>query len=481
MEDFFTLTNATCLFSALLIGWCCIPKRHKAPNNTIGTAPSPPFVPYYIPVIGSAFSLLRYGILPFLRQERQNIKGDETPIVTVLVGGKRMNFIVDPEAFDSAFRYSTKYLSMGPVISDFAMSFFGFGRDGLETTIRSHDGLRPLLDHLLKSEGLTKVTTTVQLSMDRHLQTIVSEKQSISMDLMTFARAVLFRSTLDSVISPTVSHSEFLPAYEIFERAMLPAFANLPIQYVAPKSFHARKQLLQWFSDPKNEWSDYLKARREYLANLGVSLDDQARDMLFWTWGAVVNYVPSVFWFIYHVGTIPEALEAIRAEVDPLLKRKDVLALEDLEQMPALTSVFYEVLRYTLRFLISRQVMQDMELDLRCSGRKSKYFVKEGDQVILFTPVLQEDAKRFPNPNTFQWDRFLTPESRKQMSPFGGGPHYCPGRKFAENGAKAFIARLVHRYDICIEGETKRDMGRDGLGITHPTKPVKITLNDRKI
>ena len=66
------------------------------------------------------------------------------------------------------------------------------------------------------------------------------------------------------------------------------------------------------------------------------------------------------------------------------------------------------------------------------------------------------------------------------MRPFGGGAHYCPGRKFATNGAKAFLAHLVYHYDIEIDGVAERDMGRDGLGVLHPKKPVQIALKKRE-
>ena len=250
----------------------------------------------------------------------------------------------------------------------------------------------------------------------------------------------------------------------------------------APTSFKARAKLVQWMNDSKNSWRPYMQERRDFLSKQGdMSMDDLAKDNLLWTWGSVSNFVPSNFWFLYQVANTPAALEAIRAEVDVVLDKQESLSVSDLDNMKALDSAFQEVLRLYNRFLISRQALQDMELDLK-NGQK--YFVKEGEQVVMFTPILHHDPALYPNPSEYHWDRFLkqptSGSARPEMRPFGGGPHYCPGRKFATNGAKAMVAHMVHKYDLVLHGTATPDMSRDGLGILHSKTPVQVTLKPRR-
>lgn len=509
MDDPPSLLAVVASLVAVAIAYVLIPKKHATPQSP-GGVPSPPFVPYCIPVLGSAISMSRKGIYEFLRENAKKLakkkNGPEPPIITALVGGKRMHFITDPAAFDAAFRYRIAQLSMGPVIADFVQSFFGISSQGLDTTLRNHQGLTPLLDHLLKSDGLTKTTYTVQKSMQKHLHSLTTRSEEsvsmethvgytfhddefnedviLEMDLMEMIHKVMFRSVLEAVISPTImaSHDDFRSTYDTFEEAMMVAFVNLPMQYFANKSWKARNQLIQWFMGEDIELSDYLKARRDFLEKHGTTLEDQARDNLLWTWAAVSNFLPTLFWMLYFVAITPEALDAIRTEVSGKMKEKAFLELDDLSDLPALDSAFQETLRYTLHFLISRQVMADMELDLRTTGgENSKFFLQEGDQLIMFTPIVHHDPEKYPNPMDYQWDRFLNANGKElPMRPFGGGPHYCPGRKFADNAAKAFVAHMVHNYDIEMEGEAEKAMGpRDGLGVLHSKAPVHITLRQR--
>lgn len=338
------------------------------------------------------------------------------------------------------------------------------------------------------------MTATVQTSIRTHVQGLVDKKKQeqttteetpsseylLTMDLMTFVNQVMFRTALDVHISPDVSRDEFLTTYETFEKAMMVSFVNLPMNIFAPSSFAARNQLVEWLSEP-HTWNTYLQERRAFLTKHDMSMDDLAKDNLLWTWGAVTNFLPTMFWFFYHVATTPEALKAIRAEVDPSLDRDESLSMSDLDNMTALDSAFQEVLRLYLHFMVSRQAMEDMELDLK-NGQK--YFVKEGEQVVMLTSVLHHDPALFANPTEYQWDRFLklppSGNGRPDFRPFGGGAHYCPGRKFATNGAKAFVAHLVQQYDLVIHGTATPDMGREGLGVLHSKTPVQVTLQPRR-
>lgn len=135
------MAMAASLAAALASAWFLLtPKRAPSVNTLPGKdkAPPPPFVPYTIPIIGSALEVARIGLLNFIRHYAQHL-GD-APIITALVAGKRMHFVADSAVYSAPFRYPEKQLSMGPVIGDFVHSFFGTSRKGLQTAIDNRGG-----------------------------------------------------------------------------------------------------------------------------------------------------------------------------------------------------------------------------------------------------------------------------------------------------------------------------------------------------
>ena len=151
---------------------------------------------------------------------------------------------------------------------------------------------------------------------------------------------------------------------------------------------------------------------------------------------------------------------------------------------PAMDSAFWEVLRLRMYTTVARQVMEDMEFDVKTKGgHVDKYFMRAGERIIMLTSILHQDAELYPNPTEYQWDRFLHTDAstHRNLRPFGRGAHYCPGRKFAIMGAKVLLAHVVYYYDVRIEGIAEPDMTRDGLGILHSKAPVQIHLEPRKV
>jgi len=60
----------------------------------------------------------------------------------------------------------------------------------------------------------------------------------------------------------------------------------------------------------------------------------------------------------------------------------------------------------------------------------------------------------------------------------------CPGRKFAVHEIKAFVATMIHKYDIeFVDPECpppKHDNSRVGLGICVPVGDVSFQIRERK-
>ena len=92
----------------------------------------------------------------------------------------------------------------------------------------------------------------------------------------------------------------------------------------------------------------------------------------------------------------------------------------DMDQMPVLTSIFWETCRLAFQGFNPRHVKEDFVHN----GR----LLEKGTRIMGFTPMIHYDPNEFENPNEFQYDRFLN-TSKPGVYVFGGGAHMCPGRK----------------------------------------------------
>eukprot|EP01138_Halocafeteria_seosinensis_P011139 gb/GECG01011376.1/.p1 GENE.gb/GECG01011376.1/~~gb/GECG01011376.1/.p1 ORF type:complete len:232 (+),score=26.63 gb/GECG01011376.1/:1-696(+) len=102
--------------------------------------------------------------------------------------------------------------------------------------------------------------------------------------------------------------------------------------------------------------------------------------------------------------------------------------------------------------------------------------VRQNDSVAVYASTIHYDNEIFPDPFTFQWDRFYDEgsggckkfykdgrEVRYPLFAFGGGETMCKGRYFVRNENKiAFLAILIaldvemyHKDDVNERGELK--------------------------
>lgn len=168
-----------------------------------------------------------------------------------------------------------------------------------------------------------------------------------------------------------------------------------------------------------------------------------------------------------------------------------MISVDDMQRMEVFDSCISEALRLSSGSLIMREVMESCTLTL-ASGHT--YSFRKGDNVGIFPPLVHRDPRIYPNPDEFQFDRFINAPSSYTLNgsnvqanlcfiPFGGGATYCPGRKFARNEIKTFAAQMFLRFQITFEDPedltkpVEMDFSRAGLGIFLPKNGnVKVKL-----
>ena len=133
--------------------------------------------------------------------------------------------------------------------------------------------------------------------------------------------------------------------------------------------------------------------------------------------------------------------EKVQQEVDSVLQGRTP-TYADLVNLPYCLQVFKETMRlYPPATGVIREALHDVEID--------GYRVPKGANVVVPIYTLHRNPHYFPEPETFDPERFL-PEREKELPryaylPFGAGPRICIGNHFAMMEGHLLIATLAQR------------------------------------
>ena len=191
------------------------------------------------------------------------------------------------------------------------------------------------------------------------------------------------------------------------------------------------------------------------------------------------------FWLISYLLQDRELLELVHEETKPAISHGsaglDVHHLVD--HCPRLDGLFQETMRMTAFSASVRLITEDTKI-----GDSVLY---KGKRMIIPFRQLHLNEEVFGGDVTsFQATRFLEREKPLKSSswrPFGGGVTVCPGRFLAKQSVMAFIALLLHRFEINLygpQGMPQRELRRPTLGIVsrkEGTNDLLVQLTQRSI
>jgi cytochrome P450 len=200
-----------------------------------------------------------------------------------------------------------------------------------------------------------------------------------------------------------------------------------------------------------------------------ISDDDAAHLQVAALWASAANTIPAAFWALAHILADPAAKAAITAEV---------LAgdFDPARRLPLLESAICEALRLSSASLTLRRVTRDLALPLGGVD----HALRAGDLVCIFPYLTHRDRDIHPDPERFRHDRFMTRQFFKNgrkvgfaFVPFGGGVSMCPGRHLASEEIKVFLALMLRRFELDLDGPLpERNLRRSGIGIMPPVGDV---------
>lgn len=171
-------------------------------------------------------------------------------------------------------------------------------------------------------------------------------------------------------------------------------------------------------------------------------------------------------WALVELARHPVVEERVYAELDAALGDRLPTA-DDLSQMPYLQAVIQEVLRlYPPSILIIRRALEDLDLD---DGNR----IPKGTIIQINQYANHHDSRWFPEPESFQPERWLDAEFEKSLPkgayiPFGAGPRICVGNGFALMEAPLVLATFCRRFHLENVGKPAEPVVGVAMGFKSP-------------
>ncbi|MCX4784782.1 cytochrome P450 [Streptomyces sp. NBC_01221] len=147
-------------------------------------------------------------------------------------------------------------------------------------------------------------------------------------------------------------------------------------------------------------------------------------------------------WALYEITRNADIERAVLDELDTVLEGRPI-ALEDLPHLPYLDRVIRETLRlHHTGWLVTRRTVTQTRL--------GPWSLPAGTELAYCQHALHRDPALFPDPLSFNPDRWLEDAQTKAFTPgaylpFGAGKHKCIGDRFALTELVTAIATIVRR------------------------------------
>uniref|UniRef100_K7F411 Cytochrome P450 family 8 subfamily B member 1 n=1 Tax=Pelodiscus sinensis TaxID=13735 RepID=K7F411_PELSI len=442
----------------------------------------PPLDKGYIPWLGYALDF-RKNSAEFLKK-MQKRHGD---IFTVLIGGYYFTFVMDPFSFGTIVKAPRAKLDFETFAVELVIRVFGY-----HPCQKDHKTIQLASTKHLMGDGLVVMTQ----AMMENLQTLLfhnrgsgEEERPWQQDgLFHYSYNIVFRAGYlalfgnepgkgtqreEKAQKRDLAHSEELfNEFRKYDRL----FPRLAYAVLPPRDKMEAERLKRLFwkvlsvknSYQKDNISGWISDQEQFLAEAGMPEYMRDRFMFLLLWAAQGNTGPSSFWLLLYLMKHPEAMQAVRKEVNTVLREAGqevkpgspvvTITRDMLMKTPVLDSAVEETLRLTAAPILIRAVVEDDEVH--------------------------------PEPHTFKYNRFLNEDGTKKdfykngkklkyfNMPWGAGTSICPGRFFAVNEIKLFVFLMVAYYDLELVNEKEEippiDVSRWGFGSMQPTHDVQF-------
>jgi len=157
------------------------------------------------------------------------------------------------------------------------------------------------------------------------------------------------------------------------------------------------------------------------------------------------------------------------------------LEYDDVQKMDFLHNCMREALRLCPTFIM---ILRRVERDIKVTAGGKTHTIPKGDFCVVSPTVSMRQKSTFPDPDTFDPDRFAPPreEHKKPYSylGFGGGVHSCMGQVFAFVQVKTILSILFREYEIERISDKMPDIGYEDM-VVGPKGDCRVNYRRRVV
>ncbi|KAJ4887912.1 Cytochrome P450 71B11 [Raphanus sativus] len=184
----------------------------------------------------------------------------------------------------------------------------------------------------------------------------------------------------------------------------------------------------------------------------------------------------TVTWVMTHLVANPRVMKKVQAEVREVIKNKDNIIEEDIEQLKYLKLVIKETLR--INTLVPLLIPREASKDIKIAG----YDIPKKTWIHVNVWAIHRNPNVWKDPEAFIPERFMDNEIdykglNFELLPFGSGRRMCPGMGMGLALVHLTLINLLYRFDWKLpEGMKAEDVGlEESYGLVCPKKiPLQV-------
>uniref|UniRef100_UPI0037E80036 prostacyclin synthase-like n=1 Tax=Semicossyphus pulcher TaxID=241346 RepID=UPI0037E80036 len=458
---------------------------HRSRSKT-----DPPLDKGLIPWLGHA---LEFGkdASKFLTRMKQK-HGD---IFTVRVAGRYVTVLLDPHSYDTVINDSDSL--------DFSRYAQVLMERIFNLRLPHHQPAKEKA--MMKKHFLGMNLSTLNSTMGRHLEALLkaempqNQKDWKEEELFDFSYSLLFKAGYLTLFGGEQNNNgtDSSRVYEEYKKfdGLLTKMARGTLKPEEKRTAQSVRHRLWELLAPAGLTEDsgsspWLQSYRRLLKEEGADEETQRRAVLMQLWATQGNVGPAAFWLLGYLLTNPEALTAVRREMET----SETSLLDRPVDTPVFDSALEETLRLTAAPFITREVVQEKTLHM-ADGQE--YLLRKGDRVCLFPfSSPQMDPEIHHEPQKYKYDRFLNADGSVKSDfykagrrlkyytmPWGAGTNGCVGKHFAINTIRQFVYMVLSNYDLELCDPNAQvpevNASRYGFGMLQPEGDLLVRYSPR--
>ncbi|XP_072038504.1 cytochrome P450 18a1-like [Amphiura filiformis] len=183
-------------------------------------------------------------------------------------------------------------------------------------------------------------------------------------------------------------------------------------------------------------------------------------------------------WMCTFVTAYPDIQKRIHDEIDGAVGPGRLPRLSDRSQMPYTQAVMWESMRLG--------TIQPIGLPhvAACDTSLLGHTIPKGSILMPNIWAVHHDSKLWTDPETFNPDRFLSPEGKlisrpEQLIPFGIGRRMCLGEQLARSELFIIFSHLLHRFTFTTPENDPPIQTKGVFSLNYIAAPFRVCANER--